>query len=146
MKKSILTLVASTFITGTILTSCSSPAQKVENAENNVMEANQDLDKANEKYLEDIETYRKESADKIAANDKSIAEFKTRIANEKKEAKADYENKIAKLEQKNSDMEKKMDNYQAEGNEKWESFKREFNHDMDELEQSLKDLTKNNVK
>jgi hypothetical protein len=28
----------------------------------------------------------------------------------------------------------------------WEKFKREFNHDMDELGKSLKDLTVNNKK
>jgi len=40
----------------------------------------------------------------------------------------------------------KISKYKNDGNEKWESFKREFNYDMDELGQSLKDLGENNVK
>lgn len=146
MKKSILTMVAAAFITGTILTSCSTPAQKVENAEENVTEANTALDKANEQYMADVENYRKLTAEHIAANNKSIAEFNARIENEKKEVKADYKKKIAKLEQKNTDMKKKMDDYKVEGKEKWEVFKAEFSHDMDELGTAFKDLTKDNVK
>ena len=50
MKKTILAIAASAFITGTILTSCSTPVEKVEDAQQNVNEANKDLNKANKKY------------------------------------------------------------------------------------------------
>lgn len=133
MKKSIITLVACTFITGAILTSCNNSPKKAENAQTDAKEANNDLDKANEEYLADIEKYRKETADKIAANDKSIIEFKARIENEKNDAKVDYQKKITELEQKNSDIKKKMDDYKVEGKEKWEIFKVEFSRDMEEL-------------
>ena len=109
MKKSIFTLVVSTVISVTVIVSCSSSAKKVENAQENVTEANKDLEKANNDYLAEIVEYRKETADKIAANNLSATEFNNRIANEKKEAKADYKKKIAELEQKNGDMKKKMD-------------------------------------
>jgi hypothetical protein len=39
-----------------------------------------------------------------------------------------------------------LESYKDEGKEKWESFKKEFNHDMDELGKSIKDLFKDNVK
>jgi F0F1-type ATP synthase membrane subunit b/b' len=146
MKKLLLALAASTFITGAILTGCSTPAQKVENAQNDVKEANKDLDKANEEYLEDIKSYRKETSDRIAANDKSIAEFNARIEHEKKDAKDDYKKRIAGLELRNSDMKKRMDDYKAEGKEKWEKFKVEFSHDLDEVGKAFKDLTVKNVK
>src|ERR1035437_4343652 len=153
MKKSILAVAASVFITGAIITSCNTSSEKVENsqnnvkeAQNNVNEANKDLDKANQEYLNDIENYRKETADKIAANDKSIDDLKAKIKHEKKEAKADYKKKVDELEQKNNDMKKKLDDYKADGKEKWEIFKAEFNHDMDELGKALKDMTVKNVK
>jgi len=146
MKKSILALATSALIAGAIFTSCNSPAKKVENAENEVKEANKELNKANEEYLADIESYRKETADKIAANDRSIAEFNARIKSQKKAAKADYKKKIAALEQKNSDMKKKIDGYKAEGKENWEKFKAEFSHDMEEIGKAFKDLTVKNVK
>ncbi len=146
MKKSILAFTASALISSAILTNCNSPSQKVENAQNDVKEAKKDLAEANEEYLADIEKYRKETAEKIAVNDRSIAEFNARIEHEKKAAKADYKKKVAALEQKNSDMKKKMDEYKADGKEKWESFKAEFSHDMDEIGKAFKDLTVKNVK
>ncbi len=97
-------MTASALLTGAILTSCNTHAEKLENAQNDVIEANKDLNKANKEYLGDMRNYKKETADKIAANDKSIAELKARVEYEKKEAKVDYKKKIAELEQGNSGM------------------------------------------
>jgi len=146
MKKTILTLAAATFITSISLMSCDSPAQKVENAENKVSDANEDLNKANEEYLADVEKYKKETADRIEANNKSIAEFKARKALEKKEAREAYNDKIYSLEQKNSDMKKRLDEYKAEGKDSWSKFKEEFSRDMEELGKAFKDLTVTNTK
>jgi hypothetical protein len=146
MKKSILIFAACTFISGAMLTSCNTSAEKVENAQDKVIEANQDLDQANREYLADIENYRIETANRIAANDESIAEFKTRMEHQKKAVKADYRKKIAELEEKNKEMKQRMDNYKEEGKEKWQIFKTEFSHDMDELGKAFKDLTIKNVK
>ncbi len=145
MKKSILLLAAFTMITGAILTSCDTPAQKAENAQDDVKEAKEDLEKANQEYLADMKNYRKQMADKIEANDQSIAEFKASIENEKEEAKAGYQEEIAALEQKNSDLKMKMDGYKGEGKDKWETFKAEFNSDMDNFGKAFKDLTVKNV-
>lgn len=146
MKKTFLVFTASAFIATLALTSCNSPAEKVENAKEEVKDAKEDLVDANQEYLAEIDTYRRETADKIAANEKSAAEFRERIKDDKKEAKAEYNEKIAKLEEKNSDMRKRMDDYQADGKENWEKFKTEFNHDMDEIGAAFKDLTVKNVK
>lgn len=129
-----------------ILTSCNTPAEKVENEQNNVTAAKEGLDKASKGYQADIESYRKETAAKVVANDQSIAEFKARIEHEKKDAKADYNKKIAELEQKNSGVKKKMDDYKAEGKEKWELFKEEFSRDTDELGNAFKNLAAKNAK
>lgn len=133
MKKSILMLAAFTFITGAILTSCNTSAEKVDNAEKNVQQANEDLYNANQEYLADVEKYRKETEDKITANNKSIMDFKARIALEKKDAQIAYAKEITVLEQKNSDLKKKIDTFKAESKEQWENFKVEFGKDMDEL-------------
>jgi phosphoenolpyruvate-protein kinase (PTS system EI component) len=140
-KKSILIMAAMVFVAGTVLTSCSSSAEKVDSAEQDVQDANEALDKANQEYLIDIENYRKTTAEKVEANNKSIAEFNARIANDKKAAKADYQKKIAELEKKNTDMKKRLDDYNAEGKDNWEKFKYEFGRDMDALGQAFKDFT-----
>ncbi len=147
MKKSIFRFVAvAVAVVASVGTGCESPAQKVNSAQTNVVDANKKLEEANKEYLVDIENYRQSEAAKIAANNKSIAEFRTRIATEKKEARAAYEQKITALEQKNSDMKKKMDDYQEDGKEKWESFKREFSRDMEDLGTSFSNFSSSSNK
>lgn len=141
MKKINFTIAASAFTIGTLLISCSSPSEKLADAKNEVKEANANFDKANEENIKDMENYKREAAEKIEANERSITEFKARISHEKAEAKVDYEKKIDALEQRNDDMKKKMDDYKADGQEKWQTFKTEFSHGMDELGKSFKDLT-----
>ncbi len=146
MKKTILTLAAFVLITGTIFTACNSPAEKVENAEEKVIDANSDLSVAQGEYAAEVAKYRKETADKIAANEKSIAEFKIRKDADKKEAKEEYQKKIAELELKNSDMKLKMDDYKETSKEEWEKFKTEFDQDMLELVNALNNFSLKNNK
>lgn len=141
MKKTIFTLGVTMLIAGIMIMGCQSSTKKLENAQNEVADAYDKLDAANDEYLADVEKYRIETAERIAVNDKSISEFKTRIQYEKMVAKEDYEKKIAALEQKNSDIKKKMDEYKADGKENWLIFKKQFNNDMDELIEALKNLT-----
>ncbi|WP_428659922.1 hypothetical protein [Runella sp.] len=146
MKKTILLLAVLAIVNDSILTGCKNPEKKVEDAEVNVKEANEDLKEAKSEYLTDIENYKKETTEKIAANDKSIADFRSRIALEKKETRADYKKKIDALEKKNTDMKKKIDDYKEEGKENWEKFKVEFSHDMDKMGKAFNDLTVKNTK
>ncbi len=145
MKRTILALVVCTVASGVLLTNCRTPAQKVENAKEDVKDANQNLAEATEDYQADLENYRKETADRIAANNKIIDDFNVRISNERKDAKAAYQKRLNELKQKNSDMKRKLDEYTAGGKDDWKKFKTEFNHDMDELGKAFKDLTKDNV-
>jgi outer membrane PBP1 activator LpoA protein len=149
MKKSLILFTAAALLLAVATSSCESPssrAEKVEDAKKDLTQAKKDLDKATKAYLADVEKYRVEAAAKVTANEKSIAGFKARIAMEKEEVRADYEKKIDALEEKNTDMKKAMDDYKIEGKEKWESFKTEFSHDMDELGKAFRDLTVKNVK
>lgn len=144
MKKTILTLTLTTCLASLIFISCNSSADKLENEKQNVIKATQELDEANAVYLADVEKYKAETNEKIAANNQSIIDFNLRIEKEKKEVKADYKKKIAELEQKNSDMKKRIDDYKSEGKEKWDAFKTEFSRDMEELGTALKNLTTKN--
>jgi DNA anti-recombination protein RmuC len=152
MKNTILTLAVAVFMAGTMLTGCQSSAKKVENAEekvqdakDKVVEAKQELSQA---LTDSIQQFKKESEEKISANEKSIAKLKVRIAKEKKETRAKNEKKLAGLEQKNSNMKKRLDdyNYNEGGRSKWASFKSEFSYDMDELGKALKGFTVNHHK
>ena len=148
MKKSILTIAFCGLLMPlvAIFSGCQTSEKKLDQAQTEAMKANEALDKANKEYLADVENYRKERTEMMAKNDQSIEDLKAKIANEKKDVKADYEKKITELEQKNKDLKAKINDYKDNGKEQWESFKQEFNHDMDELGKALKDLTVNNKK
>lgn len=144
MKKSIL--VTTLFVSALIVGACSSPSKKVEDAKTDVVEANKELDDAQAEYMADMAKYKTETAEKIVANELIIKDFNARIASQKIDAQVEYKQKVASLEQKNTDMKKKIDDYKLDGKENWEKFKTEFNHDMDELGEAFKDLTVKNVK
>lgn len=146
MKKSILTITALTCISLLSLTSCDNTAQNVADAKSEVKEANMDLEKANKEHEAEVEKFRKEAAEKIAENEKSIAEFKARKAADKKIATDDYNKKLEALEHKNSDMKKQMDDYKFTSEEKWELFKTEFSNGLSEIGKAFTDLTASNDK
>jgi len=79
--------------------------------------------------------------EKINSYEKSIVEFKARIAHETKEDITKYEKKLAELEQKANDMKKKLVEYKEGGKTQWDSFKLKFNHDLEELGKTLKNFT-----
>lgn len=139
-KKTNLMIIAAAIIASVIAYSCSTPLQKVENAGANVTEAKQNLAEAQYDYAVEVANFKNETVGKISSNEKIIDDIKKSMANDKKEAKEEYIKQIAALEQKNADLKYRIDEYKEDGNEKWQSFKREFNHDLDELGKSLKDF------
>ena len=132
------------FIVGIIFSGCSSPAEKVQNAKEKVAAANEDVAEANRELntaqYDSVAQFKKEQEQKISANEKSIADFKSRIASEKMVDKAKYEKQVADLDQKNGDMRKKLADFKQEGKDNWVAFKKEFGHDMDDLGKSLKNF------
>jgi exonuclease VII large subunit len=124
-----------------VFSSCQTKEQKLENAQENVADANADLSKAQREF-------REESENNLHENDLTIETYRANLKNEKEEMRAQYERRADSLTQRNKEMRAKLDNYKDDSNDntKWESFKREFNHDMDEMKTSIKDMGKNNVK
>lgn len=74
-------------------------------------------------------------------NKKTIADFKLKIANERKEVKAKNEQKLAELEARNNQMEKTLLDYKEEGENKWVDFKIKFNRDLDDLGKAFSNLS-----
>lgn len=146
MKKLTFTLILSSLIISSVFTSCTNAAKNAEDSKKAVLKAADDLNKAKQAYLIDVENYRKEIATKIEENKVIINNFKIRMKGEKADVKAVYEKQIDLLEQRNDAMNQKLATYQVNEKEDWEAFKIEFNHDMDELGKAFKDLTVKNVK
>ncbi|WP_439185033.1 hypothetical protein [Carboxylicivirga taeanensis] len=129
---------------------CQSSNQKIKNAEDNVQEAIKDLEDSkrdlHEIRLDTISNYEQfkiEAEKLIATQEKNIVDLKAKIAKEKEGLKQDYEEKLITLESKNNELKKKLAEYKDEGQDKWNGFKKEFNHDMNELGKAFKGLTVN---
>lgn len=155
MKKAIFIFVAATmFIAGTIFTGCQSSDQKVEDAQAKVQDAKQELNAAKNDASAEAQkaanaeawkTFRSEAEVKIRANELYIAELKEKMKKSGKKLDALYAKSIDELEQKNIDLKNRIEAYDKSQSD-WESFKREFSHDMEELGKAMKDLTVNNEK
>jgi peptidoglycan hydrolase CwlO-like protein len=141
-----LTLIA----TGVAFTSCNSSNDTADKRDNHaILETAENVDRPKANYMHDYDTFKKESENRIDENDRKIDELEAEAKDAKKDVKADYKERIDAAKQKNKELRRRIDAYKDnkdESGEKWESFKREFNHDMDELGTSLKDLGRNNVK
>ncbi|MFL5762725.1 MAG: hypothetical protein ACJ77K_02215 [Bacteroidia bacterium] len=145
MKKSLCIYALIALTTTRILTGCSSSEEKMNDAQANVNAASIELDRAEKVFDEQTDKFKLESEEKIAANERSISRLKENTRNLNEKAQADYQTELTRLEEKNTTLRKRILGSKKEDHEKWEAFKREFSHDMDELGQAIKDLTKNNV-
>lgn len=148
MKKTIFILAV------TILVSCKpsnkeeiASEDKVQDAKENVQEAKDSLAAAKkEATAEEWKTFKSQTDSVISYNEARIAELKLKINKTGKSIDSKYKENIEILEQKNKDLKAKTKTYKNERTADWQSFKREFNHDMDEIGQALKDLTVDNKK
>ena len=147
-------ILGTVFCLGFIATGCQSSSEKLENANEKVAEAREDLQDAKEDAnkvavqvanAEQWKEFRTETEIKIKNNEIRIGELRAKIKKPGTAMDAEYAKRIDTLEQKNKELKDRMDNYETNQSD-WEAFKREFNHDMDELGQAMKDLTVDNKK
>ena len=146
MKKTIFYTTLLAIAAGSVFTSCDSKEKKVEDAKEEVKEAKEDLNKAQGELNAEYPAYKIDMELRIAENEKQIAHFKE-IVNRPGKLPLDEARKkrIDELEERNAQLRSRLNGYETQRSD-WESFKREFNHDMDGLGESFKDLGKNNTK
>jgi phosphoenolpyruvate-protein kinase (PTS system EI component) len=145
MKNSIILLSVLLLAGASIFQSCESSAEKVKEENENVQEANKDLEEAKKEYEADVMKFKEEQLVAISENEKSIQDFKMKIASDKK-ASAEYKDEIVNLEMKNQMLSQKMDGYKGQSKENWEAFKAEYKHDMESFGNAFRDLTTKNTK
>jgi hypothetical protein len=141
-------------ILGISITSCQSPTEKVDEAKTNVTEAKQDLQQAQKEADSEVikiadelqwKMFKDETEVKIKDNEILIKSLKAKRSNKDQANDVAYTSQINALELENSNFKDRMYKYETNKSD-WESFKREFNHDMDELGKALKDFSVNNKK
>jgi len=142
MKKIIYTTaMLSLFFGG--LTSCKSNAEKQADLNETQMETKVDsadarVDRAKwEAFKQDVNAT-------ISKNEQRIAELNANIKKEGNRLDAKYQKNVDELQKKNEDLKVKIRIYETDKKQDWESFKREFDSDMSDLGNALKNFTINN--
>ncbi|MEO0058531.1 MAG: hypothetical protein RLZZ312_178 [Bacteroidota bacterium] len=118
---------------------CKSAAQKETAAKQNVAEANQDLENTKEKNAADWKVFKAEAEAKILSNDQRIAELKIKANKPGSTYDSVYKNRIEKLETQNNGLKSRIKNYNSSQTD-WQTFKSDFNREMDEVGKNLKDI------
>ena len=152
MKKNIFTLVVATLMGGLVFSGCQTQSRKIDDTIENGLEATQSLktgvkevsvELKNALFVQDWLKFKKVSDFKIMNNDIRIAQLKINTQRRATKPAPGYLNKLNELENVNLGMKKKLLVYSTDQNE-LNSYKNEFNHDLEMLEQTLTDLTFDN--
>jgi phosphoenolpyruvate-protein kinase (PTS system EI component) len=146
MKKQFLILAMAGLLTGAINTACNNSEKRVEEAAEDVSDAQKKLDDAETKFAEEWDKFKTENEKQIQENENEIASYREMERKDQTWSNK-YKVRIDELETRNNALREKMRTYEADKRrDKWESFKEEFKHDMDELGTALKDFARDNKK
>ena len=153
MRKTILSLALLTMTAGTVLVGCKDASKEEKEARENVQDAKENLDDAKVELSaarraateEEWKAFKDSTNQVIADNEKRIAEMKSNLKKTGKTIDSEYQKKIAALEVKNNEIKTKLEMYKNDADSDWQSFKKEYHRDMDDLGNSIKNFTvKNN--
>lgn len=149
MKTRMFTIAIATLMVGLFFTSCESAEQRanddVREAQAELKEAKQDASFAAQKSAdaEEWRVFKTDVDESIAKNKNRIAELKVQMEKPGQALDAAYAKRIEVLEEQNEDLRTRMVTYEKDQSD-WESFKREFNRDLNELEKELHNFTVDN--
>ena len=147
MKTSNIMFFMSVLLLCFVTTRCTSPATKVDDAKENLQDAEQDLAKSLKDSTEaaDWKEFKVAAQTKIDANRSDIAALREKKSKGGKFMDPIYGEQILTLEQRSLALQTRIDDYEKY-HSNWETFKREFDHDMEEIGKSLKDISADNIK
>lgn len=141
MKQSIWVIAMIVAMSGIYGAGCAGSSERVKASDQDIVGTHRESDDANRAHKSDMDEYRKKSADQFAANERSIADFNARAADQISEARADYQKRVSDLNTRNNDMKRKLDNYKSSSKSNWDTFKADFSREMDELGGAFRDFT-----
>lgn len=149
MKKTIYTLAAITVMTATLVLGCNTSTKKQEDAIDDLADARENMEDAKEELMmakkesnaAEWKKIKNETNTRITANKIRLTQLKVEMTKSGSSIDTAYAKKIGELELKNKNIKIKVDSYKNDTSDDWELFKREYNHDMNELNRAIKEIT-----
>lgn len=136
MKRTIYTL---TFMTSSLVTMCQA-TQTGDLYANNMQTTSQSFTASGQTLSPEYPAFRKNAEQQIADNDKQIADLRMKLGRPGDDPHDTVRRqKIDDLEKRNAALRTKLFGYEK-ANTDWASFKRDFNHDMDDLHNAFHDF------
>jgi predicted nucleic acid-binding Zn-ribbon protein len=143
MKKNILKhLTVEGFANSTDLSNCEILENELNEAKGRFKLAKKDVKDAKQKLNQALE----EVINKIENKKKELKKTQSSIDNDSESSsvinieniKSKYDEAMLAVELRKNKIKKKIEEYNAEGTENWDSFKHKLNHDLEELGTALK--------
>lgn len=115
-------------------------------AQETLLESKKEYNEAKTDFAIKYEAFKIESERKIAENEKTITRLKDEAKYKNIETRTQLEIKLMELEKNNELFKVNIENYKENSKIEWESFKTEFNRDMENIKEALQDLSQDNIK
>jgi outer membrane murein-binding lipoprotein Lpp len=137
-----------------ILAGCQNSADKEREAKEKLQKEQKELVDAQAKAEAELKESRekdewvvlqKEAELQVKSNELAIIELKVKLNKPGTIMDKTYAKRIDDLEASNVELRNRIKDYKREQSD-WQSFKREWNHDMEKLSQDIKNLTVDNAK
>lgn len=145
MKKLLVGICAFAMIATMHLSAFSQEDKKSAEARKQLAEAETALTKAGIDSAADFERFKREAADKIEDNKKKIEQLKLADDEINLNFRNEYEGEIEILEKKNNRLLMKINKAADTKTSKWSEFKKEFNKDMTNLADAIKNIGRKNI-
>jgi hypothetical protein len=122
-------LITFYFLTGCDLTS----KEDVKGAAEQEILSKEHYDESNVNFMEEVESYKLEANDKVAKNEKKLADFRLKVANDKSIVKAENQKQMDILVEKNEALKRRVNAFVAGDKVNWEAFKHKCSKEMQEI-------------
>jgi hypothetical protein len=138
MKKNIVKWIVTGALAFAVTISFAQGLKKVADANSDSVVTEDDVHQARVDSTSDYRRFKAAAELKISENEKSIGLLRAKRSAFTQEAKERYDKSIVMLREKNVALKNRIDVSGQTATDQWWSFKKEFNHDLQELGRDIK--------
>lgn len=136
-----ITVLASVVFSMTGLTTVAQENPKAKSARKEIKEGKKDLKEAKKDSITEFEKFKKDAIKKISENQTKIIDLKIKKYQKTEDLQLEYDKKVVVLEEKNTELQNRIDGCACEDPTIWSTFRTKFSKDMEELNRAIHNMT-----